>query len=115
MNDLNYEVCAIMQPYRLGEAVVFEQKLPVPIDLFSLRKYLERLDLNMYTVSIAKIKNPVAYAFMFDVSEFGFTTKEEYFAFMSQRLNCENKIEVISRKLQEILTKFLYENENVNY
>lgn len=105
----DYVLAAVLQCYELGESVPIIQDHPVAIDLFSLRKYLERFDLNGYNVQIVKIKNPVMYAMGFNLKEFGVTTTEEYFEIISGKLGCENTQEAISIKVQEILEKFKYE------
>ncbi|ADE34933.1 hypothetical protein BL02_116 [Klebsiella phage BL02] len=105
---MEYEICVKMPPYQLGEEITFSQTLPVPIDLFSLRKYLERFDLNEYTIQIVRIKNPVAYALSFDVGESQTTTMDDFVSLLSSKFGCDDALDTISKKVNEILIKFTY-------
>lgn len=116
MKEFKHEICVVMPRYALGEAIPLSQDRAAPFDLFSLRKHLERYGLNEYTIKIVRMRNPFTlYAFAFDINETGISTLDEYVTFISGKLECESTVEAVSTKLNDILTKFIYENNNVHY
>lgn len=106
---LKTEVCVVMPRYALGDSIPFSQDRPAPFDVFSLRKYLERFELNEYTLQIVRVWNPVMYALAFDVAESKLTTMDEYVELLAHKFGCDRTVEAVSNKVNEILEKFKYE------
>ncbi|AGJ71523.1 hypothetical protein Lw1_gp115 [Escherichia phage Lw1] len=101
--EMTYTKAATLKAHKLGEPVSIEQHLPLPFDLFSLKKYLERFDLNEYDVGVYKFTNPHMYSLGFDMSDFNVSSVEDFYKVIGGKLGCEPDQQTISEKIQSIL------------
>lgn len=101
--EMTYTKAATLKAHKLGEPVIIEQHLPLPFDLFSLRKYIERFDLNEYDVDVYEFKNPHLYSLGFDMTDFNVSSVEDFYKAIGGKLGCEPDQQMISEKIQSIL------------
>lgn len=101
--EINYAKAATIKAHKLGEPVTIEQHLPLPFDLFSLKKYLERFDLNEYDVYVYEFKAPHMYSLGFHMPDFNVISVEDFYKVIGGKLGCEPDQQTISEKIQSIL------------
>ncbi|CCK73968.1 protein of unknown function [Pseudotevenvirus RB43] len=101
--ELTYAKGATLKAHKLGEPVTIEQHLPLPFDLFSLKKYLERFDLNEYNVDVYEFHNPHMYSLGFHMPDFNVSSVEDFYKAIGGKLGCEPDQQTISEKIQSIL------------
>lgn len=101
--EMKYAKAATLKAHKLGEPVTIEQHLPLPFDLFSLKKYLERFDLNEYDVDVYEFKNPYMYSLGFHMPDFNVSSVEDFYKVIGGKLGCEPDQQTISEKIQSIL------------
>ena len=101
--ELTYAKGATLKAHKLGEPVTIEQHLPLPFDLFSLKKYLERFELNEYNVDVYEFHNPHMYSLGFHMPDFNVSSVEDFYKAIGGKLGCEPDQQTISEKIQSIL------------
>lgn len=101
--EMTYTKAATLKAHKLGEPVTIEQHLPLPFDLFSLKKYIERFDLNEYDVDVYEFKNPHMYSLGFHMPDFNVSSVEDFYKAIGGKLGCEPDQQTISEKIQSIL------------
>lgn len=106
MKDVKYKTCAVLPSYMAGDPVTIIQHMNAPIDIFGLRKYLERYKLNEWNLKIVKISNPVGYALAVDLDNTEEKNMDNVIKELSVLLNVDNTTEDVSVAIAEVFKLF---------
>ena len=104
--DTKFVTCAILPSYLVGDPIPIEQHMNVPIDIFGLRKYLERYKMNEWDLKIIKFSNPVRYAVGIDLEKNEEKNMDNVFKQLSISCNVENTVEAIAKVIDDAIQLF---------
>lgn len=107
MNMKDSVLCVVLPAYLAGNPVPIEQYLNTPIDIFGLRRYLERFKLNEWNLKILKIPNQNVYVLGVDLDKSDVVDYDEIIRQMAIAFNVEPTTEAVAVAISDLFSLFM--------